>query len=408
MNQHIFIEYFGIAQGEIISPKVENETISELPKSIEDVINVNSENKKREHKKYYDIKEMANIEMDKDDKTQITQLAGNYNAISYLPQVIGVKIGMIFNLNPYYSAMLGRIFGFITTISIFAFGIYKLPNHKLFATIVLLSPVVLSYAASISADNMTLACIFMLISYIMHFIQTKKKIKIYEYVILSILAGVVAILKTAYLPIIGILLLIPVECFKNKKHKWIIIILLLIFGIALSLLWMKICNINVTEGNQETTNAWIYSKPLVYLTVLFRTTAQNIYSFAENMFAGYYLCHNQVNPYSIVPLSYIIITICAFFKDKYKENISIWQKIIVTGIIFVVYALICTAMYIYNTEYKASVIIGVQGRYLLPILMLVIFFGNCKKVEIKENRLVNIALIANYAVYLTMFTKFFI
>ena len=84
------------------------------------------------------------------------------------------------------------------------------------------------------------------------------------------------------------------------------------------------------------------------------------------------------------------------------------QKIITFGIIILSYALISTSMYIYNTAYNASQIIGVQGRYLLPLLVLAILFGNKKILNIEKQRLTNIALIANYVVYLTMMTRFLI
>ena len=85
-----------------------------------------------------------------------------------------------------------------------------------------------------------------------------------------------------------------------------------------------------------------------------------------------------------------------------------YQKILVTGIILVSFAMIATAMYVYNTSFKNPTIIGIQGRYLLPLLLLAVFFANKKKLDIEEYKLVNIALIANYGVYLAMLTKFFV
>ena len=398
---------FQVAQGEIIAPIEEGEFKTELPGSIIEMINVNSENKKREYKKYYDIKEMMQIELNKEEVASLTTV-GNYHGISYLPQIVGVKIGMILELNPYYTAMLGRITSLIITILLLTLGIRKLPTHKLFATIVLLCPVVLSYAGSFSADCMTLASIFLMMSYVLYYRHTKEKIKKRDYLILTILTFIVAISKIAYLPVIGILIFIPKECYKNIKFKSIISTLFIIFGIGVTLWWMKTCNLNVTDGDVNNTNMWIYKDPIGYLMVLFRTTINSGYGYIENMFAGHFLCHNQVTPYSIVPFAYIIIAFCSFFTDENKEKTTMMQKLIVFGIILVSYVLISTAMYVYNTSYRNAIIIGVQGRYLVPLLLLAIFFGNNKKIDIKEHKLTNIALIANYTIYLTMMTEFFI
>ena len=65
-------------------------------------------------------------------------------------------------------------------------------------------------------------------------------------------------------------------------------------------------------------------------------------------------------------------------------------------------------MYVYNTAYKNSLIIGVQGRYFLPLILMAIFFANKKILNIKEENLTNIALVSNYIVYLAMMETFFI
>ena len=402
---HIY-RCFEVAQGDIIPIQVKSKEGAQLPKSLVDMININSETKKIEYKKYYDIKEMAQIELNKEETVEVRTVA-NYHGISYLPQAIGVKIGLLLNLNPYYICMLGRITGLLITIGLLTFGIKKLPKHKLFATIVLLSPVVLSYAAAFTADSMTLASVFVMVSYVMHYREKKEKIKKRDYVILAVLTFIVAISKVAYVPVIGILLFIPKECYKNTKVKILITSLYIIFGIGIVLWWIKLCSINPTEGEITNTNTWIYTNPIGYLIVLFRTTVNSGYSYIENMFAGHFLCHNQVNPYAIVPLTYLIIVGCAFLQDENKEKTTMMQKIITTCIILASYVLISTSMYVYNTAYKAGTIIGVQGRYLVPLLMLAVLFGNNKKLNIEEHKLTNIALIANFIVYLAMMIRFF-
>lgn len=401
---HIY-RAFQVATGEIISPIDDVGYRAELPKSLIDVVNTNSENKKREHKKYYDIKEMSEIELNKED-TEVLYTAGTYHGIIYLPHAIGINIGMLLKLNPYYTAMLGRITGLIIAVLLYAWGIKKLPKYKLFATIILLSPVVLSYAAAFSADPITLALIFLLISYVLNYMITKEKIRKREYVLLTLLAISVAIVKIAYLPIIGILIFIPKECYgNNKKIRWIIPILLIILGIGTSLWWMHETSTNIVQG-EGYSNKWIYTNPLGYATVLFRTTISSWYSYIENIFAGYYLCHNQVNPYSVIPFAYIAITLCAIFNEENKEKITTIQKVIAVGIMAVVYALVSTAMYIANTAYKSPTIIGVQGRYLIPILLMAVFLFKNKRINVEERELTNIAILVNFAVYLAMITKF--
>ena len=350
--------------------------------------------------------------LNKEETTDVVTV-GNYLGVSYFPHAIGIKIGMIFNMNPYYSAMLGRITGLITIVLLLGFGIKKLPKHKLFASIILLSPVALSYTACISADSVLLAAAFLMTSYVLHYMHTKEKIRKSEYAILAVLTFIVAVSKMAYLPIIGILLFIPKECFENNKFKiskfkWVVVTIFILLGLLSAIWWIKTGNINPKFGDESYNNTWVYSKPLSYLIVLFRTTIDSGYSYLENAFAGYFLCHNQVNPYSIVPFVYIIIAIVAFFSEENENKTTMIQKLITLGIMLLVYALVSTAMYVYNTKFKNEVIVGVQGRYFLPIILMAVFFANNKKIDIKEERLTSIALIANFTVYLTMMVRFFV
>ena len=398
---------FQVARGEWISPMNESGCVTQMPKSVVDMVQINSETKKREYKKYYDIKEMMKISLNENETVEINTV-GNYHGVSYLPQLVGVKIGMIFKLNPYFIAMLGRMTSLIITVLLLSWGIYKLPKHKLFATIVLLSPVVLSYASSFSADNMTLASIFLMVSYVLYYMHTKEKIKKIDYIILGVLTFIVAISKIAYLPVVGILIFLPKECFEDNKRKWIYSILFVIFGLVSAIWWMKVASISARVGDPNNTNTWIYTNPIGYLTVLFRSTVSNAWDYIENIFAGHFLCHNQVKPYSIVPISYIVIAIMAFFDDENKEKTTMMQKLITFGIIALSYLLISTAMYVYNTSFRSEIIVGVQGRYFVPLLLMAVFFGNSKKWNIEEQKLTNVALVANYVVYLAMMTKFFI
>lgn len=409
---HIY-RTFEIANGGWVSNLVCGESRTQFPKSLLDMIEVNTKDKKRENKRYSDIEEMKAIELNEDKTILMNDIQnatiGKYHGISYLPQVIGVKIGLALKLNPYYIIMLGRLTGLVITVLLLSYGIYKLPTHKLFASIILLSPVVLSYAASISADCITLSSIFIMISYVLMFKHTKKEIKIFDYIILGILTCIVSLSKMTYLPIIGVLLFIPKKSYKNDINlKILVSFIFILIGILVSIFWMKISDIRVISGIGINDNTWIYSNPIEYLIIVFRTTIVFAYNYIQNMFVGDFLCHRQINPYEIIPLIYIIIIVYSYFQDENKEKTTMWQKLGVFIIIILSYVLISTSMYLYNTEYKGELIIGVQGRYLLPILFLGIFFGNKKKVEIQEHKLVNISLILNYAIYLAMLEKFFI
>ena len=260
-----------------------------------------------------------------------------------MPHAIGVKIGMIFNMNPYYSEMLGRITALITFVLAFTLAIKKLPKHKLFVTIVLLSPTVLSYIAAYSADGIIIAAAVLLFSYVLNYMHTKEKIKKKDYIVLGILIFILAVSKTAYLPLIAILAFIPKESFEEEQNKPVIVAIFMILGLATALWWMSMGRIYITNGDPLQTNTWIFMEPFNYLVVLFRTTINNGYSYIENLFAGDFLCHSQIQPCAIIPLVFIITTILSLFTDENEEKTTTVQKAI-TVIIIMTITLMITMM----------------------------------------------------------------
>lgn len=407
-----FYRAYEIANGSIMSKKIKGVSGNYFPKSIQKIIYTGND-KVREHKKYSDEIKMKKYKLKKNQKESVTNYASGYTAINYIPQIIGIKIACVLNLKPIYVVIAGRISGLILTVLLFAFGIKILPIKKLFMTIVLLSPVVLSYAASISADPFTLASSFVIISYIIRYIYSKDKIQLKDKIIISIFSIFTALCKITYLPLTFLLIFLPDKSFKNKKRKYLYVLSTIIFGIILNLSWSYIANVVATnEVAYVNTYKWIFSNPIEYLVIIIRTTLNNSYDYLTSAFAGKYLVHSQISIYPIISLSYVIIFFFALFNEKSNIKVSIFNKIMAFLVGAGIYCLIVTAMYVFNTACATydgyPVANGVQGRYLLPLIPLLIFFVNNKKFNFKNYQLISVILIINFTIFLTMFITFMV
>lgn len=401
---------YEVSEGFIKSKTIDNQNGNYFPKSIQKSLYLNKD-VKREDKNYDDIKKISMFKLNKDEKEFVSGYASNYPAINYFPHAIGMKIASTLNLNPFVIGMFGRFSNLIVCVLLLGLGLKNLPYKKFFMTILLLSPSVLSYLASLSADGFILATSFLLISYILRFMESKEKVTKKQLIILTFLSICVSLCKITYLPIIGIITFIPHKCFKNKTSKWLSCISIIMIGIVCSLIWSKVGNVAATnEVAYRLTYDWIFKHPISYIIIIIRNTMSNSYDFISNIFAGNFLCHSQVKPYAIIPILYFVIFIVSMFNEKSKIKISIVQKIFVIFIALLIYGLICTAMYVYNTacaNYNGyPFIIGIQGRYLIPILFLLLFLCNKKIFNVDNSNLINSCLILNLCVLFTMIVTF--
>ena len=158
---------------------------------------------------------------------------------------------MILELSPYYLCLVGRITNLIVCTLIIAMGIKILPQFKKSMLFILLSPVVLAYIASLSADGIIIATSFLFISTILYHKNKKEILSKKSYIGLLLLIIFVSTCKVAYLPLIGLILLLPNQNFKNKKTNIISKIMLISLGIMCSIVSMKIGKISINTSPGE-------------------------------------------------------------------------------------------------------------------------------------------------------------
>ena len=105
-------------------------------------------------------------------------------------------------------------------------------------------------------------------------------------------------------------------------------------------------------------------------------------------------------PYIICGIS--IIT--AISEHDLKDKLNKYQKIIILFIILVITILIFTSLFIQWSENNLNYIDGVQGRYFLPILPLVLILINGIKVNSKYTTLDITKLICISSIIVQLYT----
>ena len=233
--------------------------------------------------------------------------------------------------------------------------------------------------------------------------------------ILTTLGAIVSLCKIVYMPLIFLAIIIPKEKFKSKKNKIFYLTIIIGIGVICNLIWLGFgsmallsTNTNTYAGTEQNGTVIkvmsILSNPIMYLQKLFYTIGVKGNQYFLSLFGGQLEWAETIRmdfiPYIICGIS--IIT--AISEHDLKDKLNKYQKIIILFIILVITILIFTSLFIQWSENNLNYIDGVQGRYFLPILPLVLILINGIKVNSKYTTLDITKLICISSIIVQLYT----
>lgn len=413
-----FLRIFEISRKYTTINYVDSPATSEFTKEFSDLLEL----QKNEETSYNTYKEKyKDLEVTTTEKFQMISEYWNmrlYSPIQYLPQVIGVTIGRVISDNLLVIGTLGRIAGFVAWLLLCAYSIKTVPNKKTFFMILCLLPINIFSAVCLSGDTLTNAVCMLFIAILYRKIYLKEKVELREKIILVILGCLIALCKIVYLPFVFLILLLKEENFDNKKAFIVFSIILIIISCIVGLFWFR-----TGKGNLSLTNLlakdqanFIIKNPIRYGLIMLHTFEEKAPDYIYQFSTGYeLLCHGKVEVYPIIGyLMSIVVILSIFIDDDEKENknkIELIKKIFIWLIMLAVSVLIATAIYIQWTsliEIGRYMIAGIQGRYFIPVVLLLIFIIDNTKILIKKENLISFLVILQIpilALILSEFTK---
>ena len=337
--------------------------------------------------------------------TQSYTSAALYNFICYIPQSIAAFIGNLFGFSVMGMAYLMEIFDFAVWVLLIYFAIKKIPKFKTIVLFIALLPITLQEATSISPDALTIGLCVFFVSYVLYLAYGKKTLlNKKDYAVLIICSLLIGFCKIVYLPLVLLLLVIPKERFKSKKHKWWFIGILFAVVAVINVIWLMVSSkylIQYQEGvNSKEQLMGIIKNPFRYMVVMFRSVNVNGQVWLSNLL-GMSLGAFKFNLPSVLFFVTFTVMILLFAQRNETLKLRKFDRWIFAFVFLIISVLILTSLYMQWTTYGADVIDGVQGRYFLPILLLlaVVF---CRKDSLKKYPV----LVSNeFVLYYGLFTN---
>ncbi|MGN1300028.1 MAG: DUF2142 domain-containing protein [Clostridia bacterium] len=388
---------------ELASGKIISSATHEFPSSLRNLFENEDGSYPNRHMTYETIKEQMNVKLDKNETEPMSVgYTGSLTPISYMPQMIGAFIGKLFNAKPIILLWIVRIFNLIAYITLIYWAIKLMPSKKWKKILLIISlfPMSLNLAASSSPDAVILSWTLLAIAYTMKLKYSKENINVKQTVMLGIMYMIPAVCKVVYIPLVLLFWTLPKDKFKNSKERVCHFILCSLIVVVPYLVLNKIAKMGnydiAIRANALENLLFTFADPLRALNTVVSSVYSQLSTWLFEMIGGW----NTVGIISIIILLLAVFISVDEEDDDDEYKLTKRDIIIIMIIIAIEVVGVIAAMYIGWTQAKETVIDGVQGRYFLPIIPLIMILANKHKIKLNvKNKNAKFAIIMG-AMYL--------
>ncbi len=297
-----------------------------------------------------------------------------YSPIVYAGAAIGFWISSQLDLSVHSAIILARILNAIPFFLLGSLAIYVLRKNMarwLIFTILLL-PTVLSYVGTINGDPYNIASVSLFIALFIKFSTPSGKLSRKELLALATSSILLSFAKLPSILLIGLLLFMKNDNFKNTKDKWIKITLIAIVSLSIAFLSTKTGITGIT-GDSSTLDkvVWATSQPIESISLIGRTALEESSDYLSRAVGvmgrnGVYI-HNI-----IIMMLYTWLVILSLSIADYSRRRGSLLLLYGTTMCFVV----MTLLFLGDSENTVNkhTIFGVHGKYFTPFMFL-IFYG---------------------------------
>lgn len=320
----------------------------------------------------------------------------NAGRIYYLPQALGLSVGRLLKLGTVPMLLLGRLFSLIVYAILVYLAIRKMPFAKLSLALIALLPISLQQAASFSYDAMINAVAFLFVSYCLYVSYTEQEIRAGEMAVILVTGCMLASVKGGtYLP----LCFLPLLALLSRKNltrrqklctvALVTLCLLFFFNDRLAATIARLSTEQGTvtggaKGAEIYTFGYILRQPQRLIGMLVNTFYEQGDAYVRNMLGGN-LAWRDININWFIVFGFLLILLISCIRTSKEYRVSGAQKAYIGLLCLGTFGLLELSMLLAWTPLKLNYITGVQGRYFLPFLPLVLVMLRNSFFQIRRN-----------------------
>ncbi len=386
---HHFYRAYEISQGSLISRHLGEDGVggNYLPAAIEE---------------YED--ETAEID---ENNTKAVEFGNTalYAPVSYLPQVIGIKIADLFTDNVSALFYAGRFANALTAFLLCVWALVMVPFGRKLLFIPMLFPLSLQEMISLSPDALTISLSMAFLAYILHLSYVSEHVGKKDIIILAVMGTVISLCKIVYVVLLLLVFMIPGTRFRLRKHSYQFKMGVMAGAVIINLLWLTISAGYLVEFNEGVNSAEQVKFVLTHIPEFYAICVQTVITHfvtrLPNMIGSYMgvLSIATTGTMWLMFIIFIVYEFCTVNDNPYK--VHKYDCLILIGVFLLGTALIFASLYVQWTPVGKELIDGTQGRYFTPLMGCLAFFVMFMR-QIKMRRGDSMAVVSEYGTYYYM------
>jgi len=313
----------------------------------------------------------------------VERTAGVPHPYVYFPQTLGMLLGRALHANPEWLYLLGRIFNLIFYAVCIWLTIKIAPIGRGVLALVALYPMAMHLGASLNYDVYTTALAFLAIAQYLRIVYSDNPARMRDLLLLLLTMALLGPPKVVFLTIMMLAFFLPGRCFISRRaaafYRILVAVVFLITAFIALYVYLHRADggvpVVVYEGHTINTFEHLFADPLEFAKMCKRTIVQK-FEFYLNSMVGAELGWLEISINKIVIEVFLALSVIGAFKSAAVEKSLILRDRILFPIVFLLSALgMAVVMFVSWTPVGSWDIIGLQGRYFIPVWPLFVLFA---------------------------------
>ncbi len=388
-NRHFYRAYH-MSQGSFFAVKEDGRVGGYLPKKI-----------KQSFSHFTELRGRTDLKTSRKELEEVTSRKGDdtmefvdfpsvavYTPISYLPQAVGIRISRLFSDSVIVALYGGRLASLFIWILTLFFAIRITPVFKWLFVALALLPMSVYIHATVSADVVTNALVFLLLSSLLKHAFTTNKQTQKQFVWLLILSALLASAKFLYTPILLLFLIIPVERFKSRNQKIFRFGMLAVIVGLVTVCWPIIQGVGYVPyadyspefrekvnllkcSNIHEQLAYILANGSYVFVAIGNSIVGSFDVYAKGFIGSFGL--GEVS----MPSFWLCFAYIGLFTIPFLEGVPVsitkWQRFTFVSTSIMMFCIVILSQLLIWTCVGDELVTNLQGRYIIPIVPIILF-----------------------------------
>ena len=308
--------------------------------------------------------------------------------LAYIPSGLAVFLSQVFHAGILPLFYAGRIVNLVVYAILAFFAVKTAPRFKIFFAVIAAAPMSLFIAASYNPDYLTYGLTLLLAAWFTKLYFEKGLTVGYRQIIyFTVICVLVSVMKYSLVPLCLLMLFIPASRFASQKTKaaGCAIVIAASLAAAFAIFWLisvqnagdasALTGVNDKGASTIQQLHFMMNSVTTSVSIFLRAFVENAPSYITQLFTFGWLTFKIPDIFIYIYVGFIGLV--GFIYSKYESQTALYDETKLGALgkfgVFLVMAcgfvLINLILYLTWTPVGADFIQGVQGRYLLPLLL---------------------------------------